>query len=199
MILGVTGGISTGKSTAADVIAKSGVRIIDCDEVSRYLTSYDPTILIAIFEHFGSRVFHRFGQLKRDEMARIVMNDEVERRVLERIMHPPIKAVVLANIETALDHDEPLVIAAPLLIEAGMAGLVDRLWVISCSPENQLARLCQRSGIAPEDARAWIEAQMSLQEKEKYADTVIRNDGAIDDFRAAVAQEWDALVAELPA
>jgi dephospho-CoA kinase len=199
MILGVTGGISTGKSTAADVIAKSGVRIIDCDEVSRYLTSYDPTVLTAIYEHFGSKVFHRFGQLRRAELARIVFSDEQERRALERILHPQIKAVVLSNIETAMDHDEPLVIAAPLLIEAGMAGLMDRLWVISCSPENQLIRLCQRSGITQDQARIWINAQMSLEEKEKYADTVIRNDGAIEDFRATVAQEWDALVAELPA
>ncbi len=199
MILGITGGISTGKSTASDVIAKSGVRIIDCDEISRYLTSYDPTILTALFEHFGSRVFHRFGQLKRAELANIVFDDDHERLVLERILHPPIKATVLANIETAIDHEEPIVVVAPLLIEAGMAGMMDRLWVVTCSADNQILRLCQRAGITLEQARKWIDAQMSLEEKEKYADTVIRNDGAIDDFRAAVAQEWDALVTELPA
>lgn len=198
MILGITGGISTGKSTAADVIARSGVRIIDCDEISRYLTNYDPTILTALFEHFGSRVFHRYGQLKRAELASIVFNDDRERMVLERILHPTIKATVLANIETAIDHEEPIVVVAPLLIEAGMAGMMDRLWVVTCSPENQIARLCQRAGITTEQALKWINAQMSLDEKEKYADTVIRNDGPIEDFRAAVAREWDALVTELP-
>jgi dephospho-CoA kinase len=199
MILGITGGISTGKSTAADVIAKSGVRIIDCDEISRYLTNYDATILTALFEHFGSRVFHRFGQLRRAELANIVFDDDHERQVLERILHPSIKATVLANIETAIDHDEPIVIVAPLLIEAGMAGMMDRLWVVTCSSDNQIKRLCQRAGITPEQALKWTNAQMSLEEKEKYADTVIRNDGAIDEFRAKVALEWDALVAELPA
>lgn len=199
MILGITGGISTGKSTAAAVVANSGVRIIDCDEISRYLTSYDTTILTAIYEHFGSRVFKRFGQLKRTVLAQIVFADDRERQALERILHPSIKAIVQANIETALDHNEPLVIVAPLLIEAGMAGQMDRLWVVSCSPENQLLRLCRRAGITPAEAQLWIAAQMSIEEKEKYADTVIRNDGTIEEFQADVANEWAALVAELPA
>jgi dephospho-CoA kinase len=198
MILGITGGISTGKSTAADVVAQSGVRVIDCDEISRYLTSYDSRILTAIYEHFGTRVFQPFGQLKRPDLASIVFNDERERRALERILHPTIKAIVQENIETALDHSEPLVVVAPLLIEAGMAGQMDRLWVIACSPENQLIRLCRRSGIDPDEGRKRIAAQMSIDEKEKYADTVIRNDGTLEEFQAAVAREWAALVAELP-
>lgn len=198
MILGITGGISTGKTSAADVVARSGVRIIDCDEISHYLTCYDPTILSAIYEHFGSRVFHRYGQLKRSELSAIIFTDEQERQALERILHPPIKAVVQANIETALDHDEPLVVVAPLMIEAGMTGQVDRLWVVACSAERQLDRLCRRSGIDAERAQQWIAAQMPLEEKEKYADTVIRNDGSLEEFQAAVAREWDALVAELP-
>jgi dephospho-CoA kinase len=199
MILGITGGISTGKTTAADVVARSGVRVIDCDEISHYLTGYDPTILSAIYEHFGSRVFQRYGQLRRAELSTIIFTDEKEKQALERILHPPIKAVVQANIETALDHDEPLVVVAPLLIEAGMTGQVDRLWVVACTAERQLERLCRRSGIDAERARQWIAAQMPLEEKEKYADTVIRSDGSLEEFQATVAREWDALVAELPA
>lgn len=196
MILGITGGISTGKTTAANEIAKTGVRIIDCDEISHYLTAYDPTVLTAIYEHFGDRVFRSHGALNRVELATIVFNDEAERRSLERILHPLIKAVVRANIEAAEVTERPLVIVAPLLIEAAMAGDVDRLWVVSCSAENQLKRLCSRSGIDPVQAKQWIAAQMPLKEKEKYADTVINNDGTSEEFRTAVAVHWSELLAE---
>jgi dephospho-CoA kinase len=196
MILGITGGISTGKTTAARVVSQSGVRIIDCDEVSHYLTDYDATVLTAIYEHFGSRVFRPYGSLDRTALGRIVFSDDRERRTLEQILHPPIKAVVQANIETAHAYDEPLVVVAPLLIEANMTGDVDRLWVITCSPERQLERLCARSGIEVEEARTWIASQMSLEEKEKYADTVIYNDGTLEEFREAVARAWDAFVAD---
>jgi len=196
MILGVTGGISTGKTTAALEIAKSGVRIIDCDDISHYLTSYDPTVLTAISAHFGAQVFKPYGALNRAVLAGIVFNDEQKRRALERILHPLIKAVVCANTEAAEASDEPLVVVAPLLIEAGMAGDMDRLWVISCSPENQLKRLLQRSSVDPEQAQKWIAAQMPLAEKEKYADTIIRNDGTQEEFRAAVAHHWEAFLAE---
>jgi dephospho-CoA kinase len=82
------------------------------------------------------------------------------------------------------------------LIEAGLAGDVDRLWVISCSAEHQLQRLLLRSSVAPEQAQKWIAAQMPLEEKEKYADTVIRNDGTQEEFRAAVSQQWEGFLAE---
>jgi len=196
MILGITGGISTGKTTAARVVAQSGVRIIDCDEVSHYLTDYDATVLTAIYEHFGSQVFRPYGSLDRTALGRIVFSTEAERRTLEQILHPPIKAVVQANIETAHAYSEPLVVVAPLLIEANMVGDMDRLWVISCSPERQLERLCGRSGIEVEEARTWIASQMSLEEKEKYADTVIYNDGTLEEFKEAVARAWDVFVAD---
>lgn len=194
MIVGITGGISTGKSTAADVIARQGVKIVDCDEISHFLTTYETSIITAIREHFGEEVFRPLGALDRTALANVVFNDEVERKALERILHPPIKAWVRANIEHAEEQEVPLVVVAPLLIEAGMTTDVDKLWVVTCSAENQLKRLCQRAGIEEEKARTWIEAQMSLAEKEKYADFVLTNDGSIDEFTAEVAAAWDALV-----
>lgn len=194
MILGITGGIGTGKTTASNVIAAQGVRIIDCDEISHYLTAYDPTVITAIREHFGSDVFSKHGSLNRTAIATVVFNDEQERRALERILHPPIKAAVQANIELAQSMETLLVVVAPLLIEAGMTMYVDRLWVITCSSEIQLDRLCLRAGISREDASKWVDAQMPLDEKEKYADVVISNNGIIDDLVSSVKHNWQEFI-----
>lgn len=194
MIVGITGGISTGKSTAAGVIARQGVKITDCDEISHFLTTYETSIITAIREHFGDRVYHDYGALNRAALADIVFTDEAEKKALERILHPPIKAWVRANIDLAEELEQPLVVVAPLLIEAGMTTDVDKLWVVTCSEENQLKRLCSRAGISEDTARTWIKAQMSLNEKEKYADHVLRNDGSIEEFTTQVGAAWDALV-----
>jgi dephospho-CoA kinase len=194
MIVGITGGISTGKSTAAAEIARQGVKIVDCDEISHFLTTYETSIITAIREHFGNDVFHEHGALKRAALADIVFTDEAEKKALERILHPPIKAWVRANIDLAEELEQPLVVVAPLLIEAGMTTDVDKLWVVTCSAENQLKRLCARAHISEETARTWIDAQMSLNEKEKYADHVLRNDGSIEEFTTQVGAAWDALV-----
>ncbi len=193
MIVGITGGISTGKSTAAGVIAQQGVKVVDCDEISHFLTTYETSIITAIREHFGEDVFFEHGALNRAALADVVFNDEIERKALERILHPPIKAWVRANVELAEEQEKPLVVVAPLLIEAGMTTDVDVLWVVTCSAENQLKRLCKRAGIVEEKARTWIEAQMSLTEKAKYADHVISNDGSIEEFTTEVGAAWDAL------
>lgn len=197
MILGITGGISTGKSTAADVIGKKGVRVIDCDEISNFLTSYETSVINAVYEHFGPAVFHEKGALNKAALAKVVFTDESERAVLERILHPPIKAWVRANIEVASEMGFPIVVVAPLLVEAGMTTDVDALWVISCSDDHQLQRLCNRSGLSESEARTWVNAQMSLSEKAKYADTVIRNDGTIDELKLEVEKAWDELVSPI--
>lgn len=195
MILGITGGISTGKSTAAHVVARAGGRIIDCDEISHYLSNYDPDVLSAIRSHFGEDVFREHGALDRVALAKRVFADAAERDSLEQILHPPIKAVVHANIRAARAQDSPLVVVAPLLIEAGMAGDVDWLWVVSCTPEHQLQRLRERTRVDAAEAQSWIDAQMPLEVKEKQANVVLRNDGTIEEFETAVAREWGAFLA----
>lgn len=195
MILGITGGISTGKSTAARVVARAGGRIIDCDEISHYLSNYDPGVLLAIRNRFGGGVFGEHGALDRVALAKLVFADAAERAALEQILHPPIITVVQTNIRDARARREPLVVVAPLLIEAGMTGDVDWLWVVSCTPEHQLQRLCERTRVEAAEARSWIEAQMPLEVKEKQANVVLRNDGTIEEFETAVAREWEAFLA----
>jgi dephospho-CoA kinase len=195
MILGVTGGIGTGKTTAAQVLARNGVRVIDCDEIARYLTVYDPTVLDAIAAHFGTKVFFAGGALNRAALAEVVFQDGLERHALEQVLHPPIMAVVRSSCAAARAAGYPAVVVAPLLIEAGMAGDVDRVWVVSCSEQVQIERLLKYRGISETEARQRIGAQMKLAEKEQYADLVIRNDNSVEEFEAAVQRAWEAFVA----
>ena len=193
MILGITGGICAGKSTAARVIACLGVRIIDCDEISHHLTAYEPGILEAIRTGFGPAVFQQGGALDRVALASTIFSEEARRRQLETILHPPIKTMVAANIDYARQSRQPLVVVAPLLIEAGLQALVDHLWVISCTPEHQLERLAQRRNVGRDQAQRWIDAQLPMEQKEKHADSVLRNDGSVQEFEQEVLHQWRVL------
>jgi dephospho-CoA kinase len=193
LIIGLTGGICSGKSTVSAEIAALGVRVVDCDEISHYLTAYDPKTLNAIAQRFGRGVFHQNGALDRGSLAQVVFASEDERRTLEQILHPPIVEVLKCNIDWARQAGKPLLVVVPLLIEAGLQSLVDRVWVVVCSRSNQLNRLMERGGKPSAEAEKWIDAQMALEEKKKLADTVIDNDGTIDELKDAVRQKWQAL------
>lgn len=193
MILGITGGICAGKSTATGVIDRLGVRIIDCDEVSHHLTKCEPSILEAIRAAFGPAVFHEGGALDRAALAALIFDEQPKRRQLENILHPPIKNVAVANVDYARRSGQPLVVVAPLLIEAGLQSLVDHLWVISCTPEHQLERLHRRRNVGRDQAQRWIDAQLPMEQKEKQADTVLRNDGSVEEFEQEVLLQWRAL------
>jgi dephospho-CoA kinase len=141
-------------------------------------------------------VFYSEGALNRSQLAQVVFISSKDREKLESILHPPITAVITANVAAARQHSQNLVIAAPLLIEAGLQDMVEHLWVVSCSSALQLKRLCQRGGLDEAEARKWIDAQMPLQQKEQRADTVLVNNGTIHDFQQLVEQEWNRLVAK---
>jgi len=194
MILGITGGICSGKSTAADVIARLGYRVIDADEISRYLTVYDPRVLLEIHQEFGDQAFHQGGALDRPALAEIVFNDRDRRRQLEQILHPRVLSITQQNIDAARKQHQSLAVVAALMIEAEAQDTVDHLWVVSCGAEQQVSRLVERTGGSEQEAQRWIDAQMPLDEKKKHADNVLVNDGTIEEFKALVERKWNALV-----
>lgn len=195
MILGLTGGICTGKSVATQVLRALGARVVDCDEISHYLSEYDPAIWDQIHAAFGTEVFTHLGALNRRRLGEVVFGEAGRRLALEAILHPPIIAVVQANIEHARALNQHLVVAVPLLFEAGMQDLLDQVWVVSASRDRQLARLRERSGMQAEAAEKWIEAQMPLERKEQLSDRVLYNNGTIAEFKQLVEQEWQLVVA----
>lgn len=194
MIVGLTGGICSGKTEAACVLVSMGVRVLDADQISRFLTNHDTRVLAQIEEHFGSQVFTIYGALDRQSLARIVFNDDQARHDLEGILHPPILALQRANISTARSTGRPLVISAPLLIECGAYREMDTIVLVRCSPALQQTRLIERNHFTAEEAQARIAAQMPLEVKQNYAQVVIDNDGTLAEFQAKVCEVFSKLL-----
>jgi dephospho-CoA kinase len=193
VILGITGGIATGKSAVADVLASTGVRVVDCDAISRYLTANDPAVLHTVRLGFGDRMFKPGGVLDRQQLASLVFNDETARRKLELILHPLIAGVVQENVQSAKMQGLPLVVVIPLLYEAGMQDMVEVVWVVSAPEKLQVERQAARDGASETAALSRIRAQMPMEQKKLLADLVIENSGSLDELTSSVLRHWEAL------
>ncbi len=195
MILGVTGGIASGKSTTVGILRSLGARVVDCDELVRCLTDHNPDILNEIRTRFGREYFSGAGALLRSKLAMLILSEPGARADLESILHPHVKASCQRLADDARSRSEPLVICAPLLIEADMLYLVDRVWLISCTREQQIERLMARNEIDRETAESWLEIQMPLADKQKYADDVLNNSvNGIEGLADEISRRWNAFV-----
>lgn len=192
MILGITGGVGTGKSTAAAELSRLGARVIDCDELARWLARYDTTVIAALAAAFPEAMLPN-DVIDRARIAGMVFTDANRRAQLESILHPPVMGIVEANIVFARERGSHLVVDVPLLYEGGYAGLFDSVWVVSATAEVQFERLRARGGLTEQWGREIIAAQMPLSEKELQADRVIVNNGSLLELQRNVIEEWERL------
>jgi dephospho-CoA kinase len=177
LVVGLTGGIGSGKSTVAERFARLGVPVIDTDVIARALTAAGGAALPQIRAVFGDAVMQADGSLDRGALRRRVFADAAERRRLEAILHPRIRQAVEAAL-AALDAPYVLVVI-PLLVETGgYRDLLDRVLVIDCPEALQIERVMARSGLAREEAAAILAAQAGRAERLAAADDVIVNTGA---------------------
>lgn len=193
MIIGLTGNIGSGKSTVSRRLAELGAEVIDTDQVARDVVAPDTPGLEKIVREFGPGVLGSSGELDRAGMASLVFNNPGARARLEAIIHPEVIRVVALRISDYLEGRGItllLVVEAPLLIEAGMHGMMDEIWVVTVSPEEQVKRVMARSGLSREDVLNRIKAQMPQEEKLKYADRVIDNSGNIEETIRQVDTLW---------
>jgi dephospho-CoA kinase len=193
VIVGLTGGICSGKSTASAVLRRLGAALIDCDDLARYLADFDPDVRGAIRAAWP-QAFHPAGGLDRGALAGVVFSDAQQRRRLEQILHPPILDSVERNVSAERQGGRHLVVVVPLLFELGMQGLFDATWLVACSPATQLARLMQRNGLDEPTARRWIAAQWPLEQKTPLATLVLSNDAKIADLQAGVEAAWEGVL-----
>lgn len=194
--IGLTGGIASGKSTVARLFAELGVPVIDLDQVAREVVEPGAPGLAAIIAAFGTEVLDADGRLDRAALRSRVFQDPVARKRLEAMLHPRILA---AGVRHAEDAGGPYqVIVAPLLVEFGLTGWVDRVLVVDCPAETQLARLLARDGGDESLARAILASQASRAQRGAAAHDVILNDGSPDQLPAAVAT-LDALYRHMAA
>ncbi len=173
VIVGITGGISSGKSTISNYLIKNGYFVIDADEISHKITEKGNAALEKIREAFGNDVFTLSNELNRQALGNKIFADEQKRKELNDIIHP----VVLNEIKNIISSssEELIFIDVPLLFEAKYNEICDYTIVVYVDYDIQIDRLCKRNNISVSDAKIRIEAQMPLSEKIKLADYVINN------------------------
>jgi dephospho-CoA kinase len=192
-LCGLTGGVGMGKSTAAGFFLKLGARLIDTDEIARQLVQPGQPALREIQAQFGDHLLSPSGELKRDELARIVFADETARKKLEAILHPPIRATWLAQVETWRQENVPVaLVVIPLLFETQAESSFEKIICVASSLPTQTQRLRQR-GWNPEQVRQRIAAQMPVDQKIARADYVLWTEGALAAHATQAARVFEKL------
>lgn len=175
-IIGLTGGIGTGKSTVSAYLAQKGCKIIDADLISHQMTEAGSPCLAEIKAAFGEDVFLRDGNLDRKKVGRLVFADATKKKTLEQIITRRVIEKTLRILQDSRAQQEDLVVLdAPLLFECGMQRYTDETWLVVCRTETRLRRIAARDGLAEEDIQKRIANQMSTEQKEKLADYIIDN------------------------
>ena len=190
--IGITGGISTGKSSFSDCLREilPGARFFNADEAAHALTKL-AEVKEEIRAEFGSGVFSRDGDLNREKLRAIIFSDATRKRALERILHPRIRRQWRTEAKRHRNSPKFFFADIPLLYETGGETLCDRVVVVACSYKVQLARLTRRMSLKQPEAEQMIKSQMPLEEKIARADHVVWNDGS----RAVLMEQARFLVA----
>jgi dephospho-CoA kinase len=194
-IVGLTGGIGSGKSTVAGILAELGARVIDADRIGHEVYRPGSEGFRLVAEAFGPGVVGADGSIDRRALGALVFADPAARARLNAIVHPLIVAELQRRLVAAGDEDErPIVIEAAIMLEAGWRGLVDRVWVVSTRPEHAVARVVASRGLDAADVERRLAAQMPDAERRRLADLVIENDGDPAALRREVEKAWQTLV-----
>ena len=197
IVIGLTGGIASGKSTVSGELSRQGVPIFDADQNARDAVAKGSKGLAMVVETFGNEYLTVEGELNRPKVSELVFRDKQALKTLEGILHK----IVWENAEGFLKEQQEqgaklAVLAVPLLIETGWHKQVDKVWLVAVSRQQQIERAMLRSGMTEAEVVARINAQMSLEEKRKYADVVLDNSGSLEQTLAQVQGELKKLLGD---
>jgi len=199
LLVGLTGGIATGKSTINVMLANPSVRVVDADALAREVVEPGTPAYQQIVTEFGKEVLQPDGRLDRTRLGEVVFADAAKRKRLEAITHPAIRArfqQIMADLERA-NFDGILIWDASLLIESGGMKNMDRVVVVTTDTATQLSRLMARDGSTEQAARARTASQMPLPVKARYGDYVIDNSGTREQTEARVREVYRSLLEDL--
>ena len=196
-LLGVTGGIASGKSTVAHMLEELGAPVIDTDVLSREVVEPGKPAFRDIVDCFGKQVLQGDGALDRKKISGIVFKDIEKRRKLEGLIHPRITEVVSSRLDAILkkDPDAIIQVVVPLLIETNQQQRYHRILVVYVPEQIQIQRLAKRDNITREEAANILKAQLPIDEKVAHADYVIHNDKTLEETREQVRDLWKRLKA----
>lgn len=179
--IGLTGGMATGKSTVGMLLRQKGIPVISSDELAHQAMAPDGAVYHKIVSEFGPGILMADGKINRRFLGEIVFKDDVARKKLEQIVHPFVINGIRESIELYSKQGAKIVVVeVPLLFEVGLTDLFDQIWVVSSTLERQVQRIRIRDGLTEEEAKKRIAAQLPLEEKEKRADAVIKNNSGLD-------------------
>jgi dephospho-CoA kinase len=193
LLVGLTGGIGSGKSTVATLLERRGAVVFDADVLAREAVAPGTPGHDAVVERFGANVLAPGGELDREALGAIVFADPAARRDLEAIVHPEVRRLFAEGCDAHRGSDEVVVFGAPLLVETGMHSAFDVLVVVATPVETQVERLLRDRGMSEDQVHARIDAQAPLEEKVAVADIVIDNDATLEDLERRVDEVWSDL------
>jgi dephospho-CoA kinase len=197
-VIGLTGGIGSGKSTVSRFLAELGAAIINADKIGHEVFNPDAEVWREVVAAFGKQVVAANGTIDRKKLGAIVFGNPEARIRLNQIMHPRIYDVVKAQLEEYRRQKASVVVLeAPLLLEAGWTSLVDEVWVTTASEDTVLKRLRGRTGLSEAESKARIRSQLPMEERVRYADVVIDTDCDLDKLKAKVEELWRKLQASI--
>ncbi|KEP26655.1 dephospho-CoA kinase [Bacillus zhangzhouensis] len=195
LVIGLTGGIASGKSTVSQMIKEQGIRVVDADVIAKEAVAKGTPALRQIVQTFGEDVLLPNGELNRQQLGALIFSEEEKRKQLNAIVHPEVRKEMLKQRDEGINHQETFVVLdIPLLFESQLESLVDRIIVVYTTPELQLSRLMSRNDLSEEEALNRIHSQQPLEEKCQKADRVIENTKDLAFMRKQlqnILNEWE--------
>ncbi|WP_042459613.1 dephospho-CoA kinase [Neobacillus dielmonensis] len=194
LVIGLTGGIASGKSTVSNMFKEIGITVIDADVEARLAVQQGEPAYKQIIAEFGEEILLADGEIDRPKLGSIIFHDFEKRQRLNEITHPEVRKRMVQKMQVAaLNQEKAVVLDIPLLFESKLTYMVEKTILVYVNLETQLKRLMDRNQLSEEEARARILSQMPLSEKVKLADAVIDNTSTIDSSKQqllAILQDW---------
>ena len=193
-LIGLTGGMGSGKSTVADCLRSNGIPVIDADVIAHKIMNEEST-LDKIHEIFGKNVFDKDGSLNKVKFSSVLFTNTVKRKKLNEFVHPKVWTEMMDETEKYVTEGSKVIfLDVPLLIESGWHTRVNETWLVKADYNERIERLSLRTNLSTEEIKKRIEIQMPESEKEEYADKIINNDGTIEETEKQVIEELQKII-----
>ncbi len=195
LVVGLTGGVASGKTAVSQILREEGAYLIDADQIARELVQPQTPAWRELRRVFGTEILREDGSIDRKRLAAKVFSDPEQRKVLNQILHPRIRAEMNRRAKEIgqKDLDAIVVIDAALIVETGHYKEMDRLIVVTSTEEQQIERLRSREGASEEEAQRILASQIPLEDKLRLADFVIRNEGSFEETRRRAKEVFEEL------
>ena len=195
MIIGLTGGIGSGKTAVSDTFEELGIAVVDADLASRVVVEKGKPCLEEITKHFGSEILTENEELDRAKLREIIFQSEEEKYWLESLLHPAIARQI--QDELSASTSPYTILVSPLLLETNQKDFCDKVLVVDVPVELQMERTLKRDGVSEQQVKSIIKAQISREKRLELADEIIVNDGSLEDLQLAVKNLHQSLIAEI--